>query len=98
MLEQRPEDKPERAVPTIRITTNITHVVDQEQAALMQLPNGPILFQRGRKLCLIARGVPPPKWLHRPADAPIIQLVTPARITKRAKSITPHRSPGVRRP
>jgi hypothetical protein len=52
-------------------------MVDDGQAALLALPNGPVLFQRARRLTLIARGVTPPKWLHRPADAPVM-LEAPA--------------------
>jgi hypothetical protein len=58
--------------PCIRIGPDITRMVDEGQAALLALPNGPVLFQRARRLSIIARGVKPPRWLHRPADAPVI--------------------------
>jgi putative DNA primase/helicase len=47
-------------------------MVDEGQAALLALPHGPVIFQRARRLAIIARGVKPPRWLHRPADAPVI--------------------------
>jgi hypothetical protein len=59
------------ARPVIQIGPDITRMVDAGQAALLALP-GPALFQRARRLSLIARGVKPPKYLHRPADAPVI--------------------------
>jgi hypothetical protein len=58
--------------PLIRLGPNITQMVDAGEAALLALPRGPVLFQRARRLCVIARGLKPPKWLHRPADAPVI--------------------------
>jgi putative DNA primase/helicase len=58
--------------PVIRLGPDITRMVDEGQAALLALPHGPVLFQRARRLSLIARGVKPPQWLHRPADAPVI--------------------------
>lgn len=58
--------------PVIRISPDITRMVDAGQAALLALPDGPVLFQRARRLSIIARGVTPPRWLHRPADAPVI--------------------------
>jgi putative DNA primase/helicase len=66
--------------PVISITTEMTRVVDQGQAALLALPEAPVIFQRARRLCIIARGVPPPKWLHRPQDAPVILEASPARL------------------
>jgi hypothetical protein len=58
--------------PVVRIGPDITRMVDEGQAALLALPDGPALFQRARRLSIIARGVKPPRWLHRPADAPVI--------------------------
>lgn len=58
--------------PVIRLGPDITRMVDEGQAALLALPHGPVLFQRARRLAIIARGVKPPQWLHRPADAPVI--------------------------
>ena len=60
------------ARPLIRIGPDITRMVDAGQAALLALPHGPVLFQRARRLAIIARGVKPPRWLHRPSDAPVI--------------------------
>jgi len=70
----------ERRRPVIQITTEMTDVVDQGQAALLELPQAPVLYQRARRLCVIARGVRPPKWLHRPADTPVILEAAPAHI------------------
>jgi hypothetical protein len=58
--------------PVIRIGPDITRMVDEGEAALLALPHGPVLFQRARRLSIIARGVKSPRWLHRPADAPVI--------------------------
>lgn len=76
-----PEDSP---CPVIRITTAMTAIVDQGQAALLALPDAPVIFQRARSLCLIARGVTPPRWLHRPQDAPVILEASPARLRELA--------------
>ncbi len=56
--------------PVVRIGPDITRMVDAGQAALLALPDGPVLFQRARRLALIARGVTPPRWLRRAPDAP----------------------------
>jgi hypothetical protein len=61
--------------PTIFLDTELSRWTDEGQAALLTLTktNGaPILYQRARRLALIATGVKPPRWLHRPPDAPII--------------------------
>jgi hypothetical protein len=58
--------------PVITIGPDITRMVDEGQAALLALPNAPVLFQRARRLALIAQGVKPPTWLTRSADAPVI--------------------------
>jgi Domain of unknown function (DUF3854) len=68
--------------PVIQITTDMTEVVDQGQAALLGLPQAPVLYQRARRLCVIARGVRPPKWLHRPPDTPVILEASPAHIVE----------------
>jgi putative DNA primase/helicase len=70
--------------PVIRITTTMTDVVDRGQAALLALPDAPVMFQRARSLCVIARGVTPPTWLHRPPDAPVILEASPARLRELA--------------
>jgi NrS-1 polymerase HBD domain len=74
-----PQQKPE-----IRITTEMTKVVDATQQAILTLPGGPHVYQRARQLCRIARGCPPPKWLHRPPDAPVITLAGPAALRELA--------------
>jgi hypothetical protein len=67
------EDPPlQDARPVVRIGADITRMVDEGQAALLALPAGPVLFQRARRLSIIARGVKAPRWLRRPADAPVI--------------------------
>jgi hypothetical protein len=58
--------------PSITISTDLTSMVNAAQQALLHMPGAPRLFQRARQLCLIAHGVKPPKWLQRPADAPVI--------------------------
>ena len=75
-----PESEEEDPRPVIRITTAMTAVVDQGQAALLALPDAPVIFQRARRLCIIAHGVTPPLWLHRPPDAPVILEGSPARL------------------
>jgi 5S rRNA maturation endonuclease (ribonuclease M5) len=62
----------------IQIGPDITRMVDEGEAALLALPHGPVLFQRARRLSIIARGVKSPRWLHRPEDAPVIAEVQPA--------------------
>lgn len=64
--------------PRIRLTTELTAMVDALQDALLSMPNRPMLFQRARQLCLIGRGIKPPKWLRRQADAPVILPMLPA--------------------
>jgi putative DNA primase/helicase len=58
--------------PSITISTDLTGMVNAAQQALLTMPGAPHIFQRARHLCLIAHGVKPPKWLQRPADAPVI--------------------------
>jgi len=70
--------------PVIPITPRMTGVVDAGQAALLALPEAPVIFQRARRLCVIARGVKPPKWLHRPADSPVILEANAARLEELA--------------
>jgi hypothetical protein len=61
---------------TIRLDTELSRWTDEGEAALRTLTkkvNGaPILYQRARRIALIATGVKPPRWLHRPPDAPVI--------------------------
>jgi hypothetical protein len=66
--------------PDIYITTDITSTVDQAQAAVLALPGAPPVYQRARTLCLIATGGPPPKWLRRPEDLPLIVRASPTRL------------------
>jgi hypothetical protein len=61
--------------PTIQLDTELSRWTDEGQTALLTLTkaNGaPILYQRARRIVLIATGVKPPRWLHRPPDAPVI--------------------------
>jgi hypothetical protein len=64
--------------PVIQLSTNLTTMADALQDAIRALPDGPRLFQRARQLCLIGRGTKPPKWLRRPAEAPVILPIIPA--------------------
>ena len=43
-----------------------------------------MIYQRARQLAVIARGVKPPKWLHRPHDMPVILDASQARLTELA--------------
>src|SRR5207247_7845254 len=70
--------------PDILLNTEITRVVDEGQAALLAMPGAPLVFQRARRLSVIAHGVKPPKWLQRPADAPVIAEAAPAYLTELA--------------
>jgi putative DNA primase/helicase len=70
--------------PDISLNTEMTRIVDEGQAALLGLPGAPILFQRARQLCVMATGVPPPKWLHRPQDMPVILDASVAHLTELA--------------
>jgi hypothetical protein len=74
-----PQQKPE-----IRITTEMTKVVDATQQAILHLPGGPHVYQRARQLVRIARSCPPPRWLQRPPDAPVITLAGPAALRELA--------------
>jgi hypothetical protein len=64
--------------PVIQMSTSMTAMVDELQQAISRLSHGPHLFQRARQLCVIARGITPPKWLRRSPEAPTIMPVSPA--------------------
>ena len=55
--EDMPTEDLQDTRPVIRIGPDITRMVDEGQAALLALPDGPVLFQRARRLSIIARGV-----------------------------------------
>ena len=60
---------------TIKVDTALSRWTDEGQAGLLALTtlNGaPILYQRARHLVVIAHGVKPPRWMHRPPDVPVI--------------------------
>ena len=57
----QPDQHPQDTRPVIRLGPDITRMVDEGQAALLALPDGPVIFQRARRLSMIARGVTPPK-------------------------------------
>ena len=59
--------------PIIRITPDITAMVDAGQTALLALPGGIHLFQQTGRLAIIARGMPSPRWLRRPPSVPLMQ-------------------------
>jgi primase-polymerase (primpol)-like protein len=61
--------------PVIRLTTNLSGMVNALQETILALSDGPRLFQRARPLCILGRGIKPPKWLRRPADALVILLI-----------------------
>ena len=62
----------------------MTRIVNETQGALLALPQAPVIYQRARLLVVIARGVKPPKWLHRPHDMPVILDASQARLTELA--------------
>ena len=64
--------------PVIRLTTNLSSMVNALQDRILALSDGPRLFQRACQLCILGRGIKPPKWLRRPADAPVILPILPA--------------------
>jgi hypothetical protein len=72
------------SLPVIRLSTQMTRLVDETQRAILARPHGPHLFQRARQLCLIARGVQPPKWLRRLPDTPVIIAADPAHLRELA--------------
>lgn len=70
--------------PDILLNTEMTRIVDETQAALLALEEAPVIYQRARHLAVIARGVKPPKWLHRPHDMPVMLDASTARLTELA--------------
>jgi hypothetical protein len=58
--------------PEIIIRTEIPEITDRAAAALLSLPAAPVVYQRARRLCVIAPGGHPPPWLRRPPDLPVI--------------------------
>ena len=68
--------------PQINFNTEVQLVTNQGQNAILNMPDGPHLYQRARRLCFIARGVKPPKWMSRPADAPVIVEASSAYIER----------------
>jgi putative DNA primase/helicase len=83
-----PQDTPGQQAPPPRpdifLNTEMTRIIDETQAALRALPAAPVIYQRARHLAVIARGVRPPKWLHRPHDMPVILDASTARLTELA--------------
>lgn len=69
--------------PYIRITTDITHVVDEAERALFSLPETLTLFQRTQRLCCVTHEATPPKWLRRPPGAPTITPCSSAQLRER---------------
>lgn len=66
-----------RELPEIKITTDMTEVVNATERAMLDLPGDPQVFQHSRKLCFIGHGAPSPQWLLRDPDAPVIILAAP---------------------
>jgi hypothetical protein len=65
----------------ITIGIDLSRMTDEAIDALLLLKNmdgAPMVYQRARRLSLIARGVKAPRWLHRPPDAPVIIEASPA--------------------
>jgi len=74
------EDEAEDTRPEIVITPDIRAVTNQGQGAILNMLDGPHLYQRARRLVFIARGVKPPRYMSRPADSPIISEASSAHI------------------
>jgi len=62
----------------------MTPIIDKTQEVIMALPHAPVVYQRARHLCIIARGVKPPQWLSRPKDMPVIVEATKAHLMELA--------------
>jgi hypothetical protein len=71
---------PHTGRPTIKISTDVSGLVNAAIAALQLLPQAPVLYQRARALCVIARHGTPPQWLRRQADTPLIHEASPAHL------------------
>jgi len=93
-VSARQEETPDQK-RSIRVTADLPCVVKETEAALRQLrpdssdlpgvhSNTPVLFQRARRLVVIGRGVPPPKYLRRPQDLPVILDVNRAQLLELA--------------
>ena len=80
----RPRWQSSMETAEIRITTDITGMVDAAENALMELP-GPILYERAKIICRIAPAGQSPKWLQRPPDARSFPArILPAYVNTRA--------------
>ena len=71
---------PPRLRRTILLSPDVSAIVDEAITALLALPQAPRVYQRARRLCVIARQGSPPKWLRRQADTPLIQEASPAHL------------------
>lgn len=70
--------------PVILKSRDREAVVDAGQAAIINMPGAPLLYQRANMLVQIGKGVPTPKWLNRPNDAPVIAEASNPRIMELA--------------
>jgi hypothetical protein len=70
--------------PVIRISTDMTAVVDATQAAIMALDGGPLIFQHAAGLCLITRNIRPPYDLQRAPNTPVIAEATATHLREMA--------------
>ena len=62
--------------PIIKLPMNLKPATDAAIDAIQQDPDGPHVFVRGRRLVRIIRDGTCPKFLRRPADAPVIEFAT----------------------
>ena len=74
--KKHPESADLRLVQWTNDNTKLTGHVDTIAQELRDRPGGPYIFQRARHLVHIAKGIPGPYGLTRPADAPVIVAVT----------------------
>jgi hypothetical protein len=70
--------------PVIRISTDMTAVVDATQAAIMALDGGPLIYQHAAGLCSITRNARPPYDLQRAPNTPVIAQATATHLREMA--------------
>jgi hypothetical protein len=60
------------ALPQIQLSVDIEPMVKALQTHMRDMPGGPYLYQRARRLVVIAKGIKPSKWLSRAPESPVI--------------------------
>ena len=69
--------------PEIVLSTDMTDVTAAAADALRHMPGAPLVYQRARRLCVIAYGGDPPPWLRRAPDLPVIADASAAHLRER---------------